>query len=426
MLFNAFVIVCQAQPYLTKKTKYRFAQGSMGIDFLYIPATGQGALLDTNGNYKFQFGGNTIPRLVIGGTHFWGHVDFALNFPVGSIGEKKDSLSRNTQFDIITTKYYPWAIKKNKLRPFVGSSCNVNLYKQSGANAYSKYWIGTDFYLNLPINFGASYQVGNLLWSADAKYLVNTNRKIYSNKAEIVHYQLPNYGIAIGVKKLFESTVKPFEKKYQDGTMAKEYGATKNKLNAFSFGVGLSSSFYLRQSAFNKTNRPYLNKNMMANFIPEFGVGYYLDKQDVHFNIAYRNIEASSSGFGLRQIVQRKAMTAEAFKFLFDYKGFVPFLGVGLSREQLFFTEADDVANYKFTSNGLVYSPSIITGWDIRYHRNYFFMLRTNIRYSPFLQLDTKSIYGKIKMQQLEVNFIQAVFYPQRLIAKIKKQKQVN
>jgi hypothetical protein len=297
------------------------------------------------------------------------------------------------------------------------------LFKQAGTNTYKNYWGGTDLYLSLPINIGASYQLGGFLLSADGKFNIDNNRKLYANKTELVNFRLPSYGISFGVKKIFESTVKQFEKKYEDGTMEKEYQATKHKLNAFSFGLGLSSSFYTGQSDFNKTNRPFLNKNLMATFIPEFAFGYYLDKQDIHFNMAYRNISASTNGFGVMQTYQRKVITLEAYKFIWDYKGFVPFAGIGLGRENLSFSEDNFINGLEHSANNTQYAPSIICGWDIRYHRNYFFMLRTNIRYSPFLKLNTKSNYGKINMNQLEVNFIQAVFYPQRLIASVKKKK---
>jgi outer membrane protein W len=423
LLLGFFANNCIAQPYLTNKGKYRFAQGAMGIDFLYIPQNGQSTIIDSNGNYTYKFGGNFIPRIVIGGTHFWGHLDFAINYPVGKFGGKKDSLSSNNQFDIITAKYYPWAIQKNKMRPYIGTACNVNIFRQAGGNKYYQYWSGSDFYLSMPINIGTSYQLGSFLFSADAKFNIINDRKLYANRTDVITYKLPSYGLSFGVKKIFEGTVKPFEKKYEDGTMEKEYQATKKKLNAFSFGLGLSSSFYTGQSEFNKTNRPYLSKNLMATFIPEFAVGYYLDKQDVHFNIAYRNIVAGTSGFGMLQKYQRKVITLEAYKFFWDYKGFVPFAGIGIGRENLSFRETDAINGMERDLANKQFSPSIICGWDIRYHRNYYFMLRTNIRYSPFLKLDTKGSLGKLNMSQLEVNFIQAVFYPQRLMAKMKAKK---
>jgi hypothetical protein len=427
LLLIIFCIIANntiAQPYLTNKGKYRFAQGAMGIDFLYVPQNGQSTYIDSNGKNSYNFGGFYIPRIVIGGTHFWGHLDFALNFPVGKLGAKKDSFTNsNAQFDIITTKYYPWAIQKNKIRPFIGTACNVNIFKQAGTSVYKNYWGGTDFYLSLPINIGASYQLGGFLLSADAKFNINNNRTLYANKQDVIQYKLPSYGVSFGVKKIFEKTVKQFEKKYENGTMEKEYQATKKKLNAFSFGLGLSSSFYTGQSEFNKSNRPYLSNNLMATFIPEFAIGYYLDKQDVHFNIAYRNILAGTNGFGVLQKYQRKVITLEAYKFFWDYKGFVPFAGLGLGRENLSFNESDGISGSEQNFKQQQYSPSIICGWDIRYHRNYYFMLRTNIRYSPFLKLDTKSNYGKLNMNQLEVNFIQAVFYPQRLVDKIRAKK---
>jgi hypothetical protein len=419
ILIFSIITDINAQNYLTNKSKYQFAQGAMGLDFLYIPKTGTSTLLDSNGAYNYQFGGYFIPRLAIGGTHFWGHADVVIHFPVGKFGGPKDSLSDNAEFDIIATKYYPWAIQKNKIRPYIGTAFNVNVFRQVGSGIYKSYYGGSDFKLTFPINFGASYQKGSLLFNLDAKINYNINRQIYASRNDVVNYKLPAYAISFGVRKLFEGTAPQFEKKYLDGTMAKKYQATKNKLNAFSFGFGFSSSFYTGVSNYNKTSRPFLTNRANTALVPEFGVGYYLNKPDVHFNIAYRNIIATNSGFGILQTYSRNALTLEVFKFLYDYKGFVPFAGIGISKENLSFTEKDFIANNTQQIIGQKYAPSIIAGWDIRYHRNYYFMLRTNIRYSPFLKLSTSSSFGNINFNQLEINFIQAVFYPQRLFQKI-------
>jgi hypothetical protein len=43
------------------------------------------------------------------------------------------------------------------------------------------------------------------------------------------------------------------------------------------------------------------------------------------------------------------------------------------------------------------------------------------LRYYPFLQIDSRDTnIGKINFNQLEINFIQAVFYPQRLQKKLR------
>lgn len=52
--------------------------------------------------------------------------------------------------------------------------------------------------------------------------------------------------------------------------------------------------------------------------------------------------------------------------------------------------------------------------WDIRPVSNQAIVMRTNIRYSPFLSLRPLDDH-QILFDHLEVNFIQVVLYPQRL-----------
>ncbi len=106
-----------AQSYITNKNKYHFAQGAMGLDFQYISRTGVTHTLQNGTKKEYQFGGYLVPKIVIGGLHFWGHADIAFSFPVGNVGKKEDSLAINfSDFEIMTFKYYPWAIRKNKIR----------------------------------------------------------------------------------------------------------------------------------------------------------------------------------------------------------------------------------------------------------------------------------------------------------------------
>jgi hypothetical protein len=405
----------------SKKSKYQFAQFLFGLSMQYTPANGKSTLLQNNGTVDYAIGGFYTPRLMIGGTHFYGHADFCINFPLGNYGKKNNTIDYAFEdFDIITAKYYPWAIQQHKLRPFIGSAFNITSFKQTGTGTYSNYWSGTDFRLNFPINIGLSYKKGKNLLLLDAKINTQTKRQIFADRTATVGYQMPSSTISLTVLKMLETTAPMFEKLYNNGSLDKKYEATKKQLNAFSFGVGLSSSFYTNSSNYNIAKRPYLNNTVSAILFPEFALGYYLDKQDVHFNVAYRNISASKSALGMVQNYDRKAITLEGFKFLMDYKGFVPFVGLGISKEQLQFSEKEFGQATIALSQNMISSCAVF-GWDIRYHRNYILMLRTNMRYYPFLQLDSKDAsIGKINFNQLEINFIQAVFYPQRLQKKLR------
>lgn len=76
------------QPYVDGgKTRHRFAQMTLGADFLFLRSGGRGeyineSLSDVN---EFVFPASLRPRLSIGGTHFWGHGDCYISFPLGDI-----------------------------------------------------------------------------------------------------------------------------------------------------------------------------------------------------------------------------------------------------------------------------------------------------------------------------------------------------
>lgn len=119
-------------------------------------------------------------------------------------------------------------------------------------------------------------------------------------------------------------------------------------------------------------------------------------------------------GFGVGHINKRQSLMLEAYKFLFDYHGFLPFAGVTLSNENLGFSTIDvkkdkEWTNYSQTKKAL----GLIFGWDIRPTRADSWLLRTNLRYAP-VKMDVED--KKVAMDYLEFNFIQFVAFPERMI----------
>src|ERR1044071_4280207 len=81
-------VYAEAQPYVNNKTRHRFAQLNLGIDTrVYFGHNARSFYLDAQGEKKERTLGNqTETRLLIGGTHFWGHADFQVAVPVLSKG----------------------------------------------------------------------------------------------------------------------------------------------------------------------------------------------------------------------------------------------------------------------------------------------------------------------------------------------------
>ena len=120
-----------AQVYTENQTRHRFAQLALGLDYV-TSIGGQSRFVGPSGtleNFDLQSTGS--PRIILGGTHFWGHADFYIAFPIGNSSYSTDSQELLHLSSIETVfKYYPWRIANNKLRPFVGFSFSPFYYEQ--------------------------------------------------------------------------------------------------------------------------------------------------------------------------------------------------------------------------------------------------------------------------------------------------------
>lgn len=175
--------------------------------------------------------------------------------------------------------------------------------------------------------------------------------------------------------------------------------------------MGPSSAFFTNKSDYNITVKPFLGQHTATKVFLEFGLGYYHQKINGFANLALRQNNSSLEAYGTKQLFKRKAITLELNKFLFDYKGFVPFIGLGFGYENLTISESE-LGESILNKSKDMYSLGINFGWDILPTKIEYMTLRTNSRYFPTLQLnDSRNTFN---LQQLEFNFIQFVFYPQR------------
>jgi outer membrane protein W len=102
----------------------------------------------------------------------------------------------------------------------------------------------------------------------------------------------------------------------------------------------------------------------------------------------------------------------EVFKFLTDYSGFTPYIGINVGFDNLKFTE--ESASHSLRLNKNIINPGLTFGWDILPGKTKQpFVLRTNLRWFPFEKLNVND--KRFSLNQIEYNVIQAVFYPSRL-----------
>jgi len=406
--------VCFSQVYTEKQTRHRFAQLTLGLD-VEASFGGNTKYRDNAGNINdIHLQSSYKPRFVIGGTHFWGHADFLIAIPFYDPLMKEQNQEIQYSRGVETAfKYYPWRIEHHKFRPFIGVSMTPVYFEQVNKNVD----FGNGPELNriaFPILTGVTYNNKNHLLEMGMAWDYSNRNDYYINPTTQVNISSPPIYLNLSYKYMLETTLSA-EKGWESGQTETitEQLASQNKLNGFYVGIGLSSAFWLGKSSYNTIERSFVER-YGESLMPDFGIGYYFHQPDVNIALGYRGYGTSTNAYGVAQMLKRKSLIFEATKYLFDYHGFVPFVGPSLSYENLNFKESfENQETHDVTNNKIGYS--ITFGWDIRPNRIQNWILRTNLRWFPNLNLevdDTKDL----SFNNLEFNFIQLIIYPNRMV----------
>ncbi|MCC5917356.1 MAG: hypothetical protein JJU02_08505 [Cryomorphaceae bacterium] len=391
----------EAQPYIEGgKTRHRFAQLTLGTDFRrFHSGDAHTYMIDDLGlMQQSPLNPHLENRIIIGGTHFWGHADFFIAIPFTSFGNSGFSTGVETG-----AKYFPLAIERNKIRPYVGVSMVSNRYKQGEGAEVNRF--------RYPAKVGVVYGYRDFLFDLGMGYQFQNTIPYYINTTQMVKVKTQTLWFSIGLTFMLDNTLNAEEEWLSGRTQrVTEILAERKRLNGFSIGAGFSSTFFLKPASHNASEMPFIDQHSSAVF-PEFGLGYYWHKPDVHINLAYRKIESTISAFEHLQTARRNAITLEGFWFFADYQGFAPFIGPAISFEsqKVIETYPDGRGQGGFSG----FKPGLIFGWDIRPNRIQTWYLRTNLRYFPAMDVAMPS--GKsFSFDQLEFNFIQLVVFPER------------
>lgn len=392
-----------------KKDRYQFAHTYFGFETEFLPQSGSFSSLNTNGTFDSK----TLPsfgsaRFVIGGTHFWDHADFYVSIPLVDFaitGNKNAFLSNGV---LTGFRYFPFKIKPNSVRPFIGVGFGGPDFRSKGAAGDGPTATNRQWYYES----GISYRYkGNKLFDLGARYFNDKEYNYRTSRTSSEKIALNNFSFMLSYKRLFDFTQnysKPEMKKYlKDAFSALE----KDKgLNTFSIGLGYSATIPLEKTEYAK-KIPHLNQETTKNGNIDLGVAYYSHDLDAVARISYRPLKQKESGYNYTYATTSQSVALEIFKFLGDYHGFVPFAGTYISGNHFRIKETDKgekITDYK--TNKLGYG--LVFGWDIRLSRVDYIVLRTNLRYTPNLGYTKDGL--DFTNNQLEFNFIQLVYYPQR------------
>lgn len=406
--------ICYSQVYVEKKTRHRFAQLNFGVDFQanfggytrYLDSKKVTQTLNLNNGYS--------SRLLIGGTHFWGHADFYIAIPLFSPTFKQDNQEISAHRGVETVfKYYPLRIENNKIRPFMGASLAPFYFRHQ--NNYDRHPGGPKInHTSFPLHTGLTFNAKNHLFELGLAWNYQNEQHYYISRTQIEKINTPPVYATFSYKYMLETTLSA-EKDWESGRTKEVTNllAERGRLNGFYIGAGISSAFWLKQSSYNKLDRPFIGKYNIS-IMPDFTLGYYLHKADLNIAIGYRGYGASANTYGAVQQLGRQSFLFEVAKYLFDYHGFVPFFGPAISHENLSFKEdfeGQRTLNIKEQKLGY----GLTFGWDIRPNRIQSWILRTNLRWYPNLFLDVEPNL-KISFDNLEFNFIQLIIFPNRIV----------
>ena len=337
-------------------------------------------------------------QIAVGGLHFWGHADFYVRFGLPAPGSYVGDRAFENRATVETgARVYPLATRPGSVRPFVGASWTVEDVALGDGPTRAVH--------RLPVEAGLTARRGRMAVDAAVRYAPRADVDYPVSRTERGTVALPSWSATVGVRTFFETTA-GHAASVASGRQADRERRMREAgtLSGWTVGLGPSSTIPLRDSPRNEGSF-FVPRGDPAVF-PELGVGYYHDGLDAFANLAVRRARVGQRAYGAEQRLTRTAATLEVAKALGDAHGFVPFVGVGASLERLAVTESDQ-GEGTFAASRTLVTPSVLVGWDIRPTRSERLILRTNLRYAPGLS----AADGAVRFDQIEFNFIQAVWH---------------
>lgn len=399
------------------RERLSFAKGYFELSGSYYPSF-KGKLPGSSGSELVTNSASLNTSLIWGGFHFWDKAEFYVSFPLTALPFNKSTESdfTFTHFTVTGARFYPWRLTERKLRPFVGLSWSAFDFRQIDEENDVMPMHEKNFVLGL--DAGLIYNFNALAIRLNANYFPDHTWKYPMSRTSFETIKTPNYGISFGLiytrdysKNNGDEKLNERWNKYQKTS---KLGYQADSFGDFFVGIGPSISFSLDESQYNRTNYPFLNAKQASEMYWDFALGYQFNKWNMFAAVSFRNPTFEREGFGIKQTITKTSLALEINKFLVDYTGFAPFIGINLAYDQLAYKEIEEGVLLRQKNLNRI-EPGLTFGWDIVPGKtSEYLILRTNLRWYPFASFDVEN--QKFGFKQLEYNLIQALFYPQRLI----------
>lgn len=372
-----------------QQDKYKFAQTYIGAQAGWIGGSSESEFL--------------AGRFLIGGTHFWQKADFYISIPLFTSGLAGDE-PHYSEGVITGFRYLPFGLSRKGPRPFAGVQWLTPELRIGEGPLFETSRFGVEAGLN--IAFGRLYTL-----EFSAHHVFNNDVNYAVSRESRAQLESPDFGLSIALKKYFDTTsnlssenAKAYQKQRSNAF------EEEKKLSTWHASIGLSANVSVNDLPMLKAydfmpNRPPLT------LYPDVAAGYYFHKFDAGVRASWRPMKMKDEAYGLDYDIRQNRLALEGFKFLFDYKGFVPFLGFSLGSDFIN-AEINDEELPQIKDNYSAFSYGITFGWDIRPTETEAWILRTNLRY--LIQSDSNVDMINATGRNLEINFIQMVIYPER------------
>ncbi|EAY25563.1 hypothetical protein M23134_00661 [Microscilla marina ATCC 23134] len=355
------------------------------------------------------------PYLSWGGFHFWGHAEFYVNFPLSQLDFSSNDQVKAALTHWVTTgaRFLPWKYQPGKIRPYVGISWSGLDLKQS-VEGEDNPTLSKSFML-VP-EAGVLYGYKNFSLRLGLHYFYD-NKWVYPiSKTSFEKITTPKFRIQAGLAYAFEASRHKSEevnKKWNSYKTVSKLGEGAQYAGDFFVGIGPSSSFSLTKTTYNQEMLPYLKDQIASEGYFDIALGYQFNKAGVFCALSFRNPTFTNNGYGTTQTIKKTSLAFEVNKFLTDYSGFVPYIGLNVAYDQLGYTEETAQNSKELTFSKI--EPGVTIGWDILPGKtDECLILRTNLRWYPLSSFEVEG--KKFDFSQLEYNLIQLVFYPGRYL----------
>ncbi|TAE74524.1 MAG: hypothetical protein EAZ85_04495 [Bacteroidetes bacterium] len=391
------------QKYLERSTS--FAWTTFGGDILMLGG-GSSSFVNNGTSQNINFNQTFIPRLTIGGVHFWGHTDFYVTFPLSFFSYQstpKEFKELEYRQGIETgIKIYPLPLKSGRISPYIGTSFRLLNFKQQLEGTSYKYGGSEWQKMIFPLQIGLSYTSKKYIWNVGLNYQALQKIENYISPNQVAEVKFSPISFQIGLTRYIDTDKNMRSQKNIAQENLKHHILDKEKhLSSWYWGLGPSAGLQISKSPYLKTNFPHLYDNFIGGFMPDITFGRFLNKPDMNIGLSYRTLGSTLKAFDDKISIRRHSFMIEIYKNLFNWLGFVPFAGITGSIENL------NVKVNDLTFNQTKPAIGFIFGWDIRVTKTGTNLLRTNLRWIPNLNLEIDN--KKMMFDNLEFNFIQWV-----------------